>query len=68
MNISQETLKRIEAQLDRLERDKESVGSHRELWLLAGFRPTGIDDSWHHEDGRTVTYMHVLTTYPEGSK
>lgn len=65
MNIGHDTLNRIRAQLDRLERDKESAGSHRELWLLAGFKPIGIDDSWWHDNGRAVTYMQVLTTYPE---
>jgi len=72
MNISYETLKRIEAQLDRLEgrlaqeRDYcfRSDVEHREAWLIAGFRPCQ-GDQWMHSDGRHVTYTLVITTMPD---
>jgi hypothetical protein len=69
MNISHETLKRIEAQLDRLEgmvasgRDADS--KHREAWLVAGFRPGAHGDFWAHDDGRHMPYPLILTTMPE---
>lgn len=70
MNTGHESpLKRIEAQLTRLgwSRENNSItAQRRERWLLAGFKPTGFDDSWSHDDGRVVSNQQVLTTLPEG--
>lgn len=67
MNISQKTLRRIEGQLGRLEGSRDggqTTANHRERWLLAGFKPSEMDDTWRHEDGRAVTYQQVLTSFP----
>jgi len=69
MNISQETLRRIEAQLTRLEGLVPNSGhedcKHREAWLLAGWRPNpSSGDNWINRMGDEVTYMQVLTSFP----
>jgi hypothetical protein len=69
MNISYETLKRIEAQLDRLEGLIPNAGhkdcQHREAWLLAGWRPNDIGDNWINLHGDEITYATVLATMPK---
>ena len=68
LNMKNETVLRIHAQLDRLERERRddpSTQSHREAWLVVGFRPDRFD-TWVHDDGRRVTYMQVLTMLPDG--
>ena len=63
--VSQETLRRIEKQLIRLEQGQPAPAPdpRREAWLMAGWRPCEFG-YWRHADGRMVTEMLVMATDP----